>query len=88
MPVANGVPSVLNAIKFIEPNQVNNHLKVSVANIHAIGSFSIKTLKPGTCVLPVINLVIANVAPLKINNIARVTIKDGSPVLTTRIPLK
>ena len=48
IPVANGVPSVLKAIKFIEPSQVNNHLNVSVANIQAIGSFSIKTLKPGT----------------------------------------
>ena len=35
-----------------------------------------------------INLVKANVAPLKINNIARVTINEGRPVLTTRIPLK
>ena len=48
IPVAKGVPSVLKAIKFIEPSQVNNHLKVSVAKIHAIGSFSIKTLRPGT----------------------------------------
>ena len=48
IPVAKGVPSVLSAIKFIEPNQLNNHVKVSVAKIHAIGSSSIKTLKPGT----------------------------------------
>ena len=88
MPVARGLPSVLKAIKFIEPSHVKTHLNESVANIQAIGSFSIKTLKPGTWVRPVINLVIAKVAPLKINNIASVTIKDGKPVLTTSIPLK
>ena len=49
-----------------------------MANIHAIGSSSINTRNPGTWVLPVISLVIAKVAPLKINNIASVTIKDGS----------
>ena len=48
IPVASGVPSVLNAIRFIEPNQVKTHLNVSVANIHANGSSSIKTLRPGT----------------------------------------
>merc|ERR1711991_364165 len=46
------------------------------------------TLNPGTCVLPVINRVIANVAPLKINNIANETMNEGKPVLTTIIPLK
>ena len=88
IPVAKGVPSVLKSIKFIEPSQTKNHLNVSVANNQAMGSFSIKTLKPGTCVRPVINLVRAKVAPLKINNIAKVTMKDGSPVLTTNSPLK
>ena len=48
IPVAKGVPSVLKAIKFIDPNQVNNHLKVSVAKIHAKGSLSIRTRSPGT----------------------------------------
>ena len=62
--------------------------KASAEKIHAIGSFSINTLNPGTCVLPVINLVNAKVAPLKINNIANVTMNDGSPVLTTNIPFK
>ena len=88
IPVASGVPSVLNAINFILPNQVNNHWNVSVANNQAIGSSSISTLNPGTCVLPVINRVIAKVAPLKINSIASVTINEGRPVLTTIIPLK
>ena len=49
IPVARGVPSVLKAIKFIEPSQeVKIHLNVSVAKIHANGSSSIKTLNPGT----------------------------------------
>ena len=48
IPVANGVPSVLKSIKFIEPNHVKTHLNVSVAKIQANGSFSINTLKPGT----------------------------------------
>ena len=50
IPVANGLPSVLNAIRFIDPNHVKTHLNVSVANIHANGSSSIKTLNPGTAV--------------------------------------
>ena len=66
IPVANGVPSVLKAIKSIEPSQVKTPLNVSVAKIHAKGSSSIKTLNPGTCVLPVIKRVKAKVAPLKI----------------------
>ena len=48
IPVAKGVPSVLKAIIFIDPNQENNHLKLSVAKIQATGSSSIRTLKPGT----------------------------------------
>ena len=38
----------LSAIKFIDPNQVNSHLNVSVAKIQAIGSLSINTRRPGT----------------------------------------
>ena len=86
IPVANGDPSCLKAIKPKDPSHVKTPLNASAEKIQAIGSFSINTLKPGTCVLPVINLVKASVAPLKINNIANVTIKDGSPVLTTKIP--
>ena len=86
IPVAKGVPSCLKAINPNEPNQTNSPENTSAENIHAIGSFSIKTLNPGTCVLPVINLVNAKVAPLKIKSIAKVTIKEGNPVLTTKIP--
>ena len=85
-PVANGVPSCLKAINPKDPSHVKTPLKASAEKIQAIGSFSMSTLKPGTCVLPVINLVNASVAPLKMNNIASVTIKDGRPVLTTKIP--
>ena len=87
IPVANGVPSCLNSISPKDPNHVKTNLKASAEKIQAIGSSSTRTLNPGTCVLPVINLVIAKVAPLNINNIASVTINDGRPVLTTRIPL-
>ena len=77
---------VLKQLILMSPTKTNSPENTSAENIHAIGSFSIKTLSPGTCVLPVINLVNAKVAPLKINSIARVTIKEGNPVLTTKIP--